>query len=257
MFLKDLKEKPQKILFLELAALIMMAEGSQSTTSERIQELEPQSKRYALIPKLETESKKYACFQRLESDDRKYVFLQNIDENEINALDIYAKELEIKNIDGLFSCKSGNNDFEIINVLKEEIASVLNKYSQLDEIKEEIILNNFSNRKEDLNINTKAVEDFILTMTSVKKYILERTANKLISIRQKAIGHLDSKEKRIILFELIEAAYSSGNLENLEKLLLLQICKSLDIESEYIDEFLEVSERLFLAKKDLTILINE
>lgn len=257
MFLKDLKEKPQRILFLELAALIMMAEGSQSTTSERIQELEPQSKRYALIPKLETESKKYACFQRLESDGRKYVFLQNLDENEINALDIYAKELEIRSIDGLFSWRSSNNRFELMSVLEEQTSLVLNKYDTLDKFKEGFKLNTVSSDLDALNMNTEVAESFVLTISSVKNYILKHTVKELFSIRKESISHLKSKEKKIILFELIGVCYSSGYFDDAEKDLLIYMCELLSIENEYIEEFLEVSERLFAINKDLTILINE
>ena len=232
MFLKDLDEQSQKILFLELAALIMMAESSQSATSKKIQRLEPQSKRYAIIPKLDSESKKYKCFQTLESEGKRYVFLKNIDENKINTLDSYAKELEIKYIDDLFPFHNRNNLFKLMSFLEEEIASVLKEYDQLD-------------------------EGFSLTITSVKNYILERTANKLISIRKKSIGHLNSKEKKIILFELIRTSYSNRYFGDNEKSLLLYISKILDIENEYIEEFLEVSEKLFAINKELAILINE
>ena len=232
MFLKDLKEKPQRILFLELAALIMMAEGSQSMTSEKIQRLEPQSKRYAIIPKLDSESKKYKCFQTLESEGKRYVFLQNIDENKMNTLDTYAKELEIKYVDDLFPLYSRNNVFELMNVLEKEIAALLIKYDQLG-------------------------EDFRSTITNVKNYILERTADELISIRKKSISHLNSKEKKIVLFGLVRAGYSSRYFEDRGKSLLLHICKSLDIEIDYIDEFIDISERLFSINMELETLINE
>ncbi|AOY44336.1 hypothetical protein AOT82_1957 [Psychrobacter sp. AntiMn-1] len=232
MFLKDLKEKPQRILFLELAALIMMAEGSQSMTSEKIQRLEPQSKRYAIIPKLDSESKKYKCFQTLESEGKRYVFLQNIDENKMNTLDTYAKELEIKYVDDLFPLYSRNNVFELMNVLEKEIAAFLINYDQLG-------------------------EDFRSTITNVKNYILERTADELISIRKKSISHLNSKEKKIVLLGLVRAGYSSRYFEDRGKSLLLHICKSLDIEIDYIDEFIEISERLFSINIELETLINE
>lgn len=259
MFLKDLDKESQKILFLELAALIMMAEGNKLTTSEKIKKLEPRTKRYAVIPKLDSEIKKYKCFHTLDSESKKYLFLQNIDENEINALETYAKELEIKCIDfqsflysrkNMIEIMSSQKEFELMNILEKETTSVLDKYDQLDELKKEIILSNFLNSEE-------AAEDFILTMPIVENYILKRTAGELISIRQKNIGHLNSKEKKILLFELVRAGHSSGYFEDREKSLLLHICKLLDIESDYIDEFVEVSERLSEINKDLTILINE
>ena len=259
MFLKDLDKESQKILFLELAALIMMAEGNKLTTSEKIKKLEPRTKRYAVIPKLDSEIKKYKCFHTLDSESKKYLFLQNIDENEINALETYAKELEIKCIDfqsflysrkNMIEIMSSQKEFELMNVLEKETISVLDKYDQLDELKKEIILSNFLNSEE-------AAEDFILTMLIVENYILKRTAGELISIRQKNIGHLNSKEKKILLFELVGAGHSSGYFEDREKSLLLHICKLLDIESDYIDEFVEVSERLFKINAEIENLIDE
>lgn len=137
-----------------------------------------------------------------------------------------------------------------MNFFEEEVNSVLDKYEQLDELKKEMISNNFLNSEE-------AVEDLVLTMSIVKIYILKRTAGELISIRQKSTGYLNSKEKKIILFELIGAGYSSGVFEDSEKSLLLYICNLLEIENDYIDEFVEVSESLFTINKNLATLINE
>lgn len=263
MFLKNLKEKPQKILFLELATLIMMAEGNQSTTSERIKELE--------------------------SDIKSYLFLQNIDENEINVLNAYAEELEIESIDGLFSLnptsaaasaiaimkfqphileqfKKSHHDieatirsgrFELMTVLEEKTALALNEYSQLEDFKKEVMSNIFSSGEDVLNINPAMIERFMLNTPIIKQDILKRTVKELIAIRQETIDNFESKEKKIILFELIGAGYSSGFFGDDEKALLIYICELLSIENEYIEEFLQVSERLFAINKDLTILINE
>lgn len=269
MFLKNLKEKPQKTLFLELATLIMMAEGSQSTTSEKIQELESKSK--------------------------SYIFFQNIDENEINVLNAYAEELEVENIDGLFLLNStstststsaaaaaisimqyqkhvfehlriSQNDieanikggrFELMTVLEEKTALALNEYSQLEDFKKEVMSNIFSSGEDVLNINPAMIERFMLNIPIIRQDILKRTVKELIAIKQETIDDFESKEKKIILFELIGAGYSSGCFGDDEKALLIYICELLSIENEYIEEFLEVSERLFAINKDLVILINE
>lgn len=263
MFLKNLKEKPKKTLFLELATLIMMAEGSQSTTSEKIQELESKSK--------------------------SYIFFQNIDENEINVLNAYAEELEVENIDGLFLLNStstsaaaisimqyqkhvfehlriSQNDieanikgsrFELMTVLEEKTALALNEYSQLEDFKKEVMSNIFSSGEDVLNINPAMIERFMLNNPIIRQDILKRTVKELIAIKQETIDDFESKEKKIILFELIGAGYSSGCFGDDEKALLIYICELLSIENEYIEEFLEVSERLFAINKDLAILINE
>lgn len=263
MFLKNLKEKPQKTLFLELATLIMMAEGSQSTTSEKIQKLESRSK--------------------------SYIFFQNIDENEINVLNAYAEELEVENIDGLFLLNStstsasastimqyqknvfenlriSQNDieayikggrFELMTVLEEKTALALNEYSQLEDFKKEVMSNIFSSGEDVLNINPAMVEKFMLSNSIIRRDILKRTVKELIAIRQETIDNFESKEKKIILFELIGAGYSSGHFGDDEKSLLIYICELLKIENEYVEEFLEVSEKLFTINKELAILINE
>lgn len=263
MFLKNLKEKPQKTLFLELATLIMMAEGSQSTTSEKIQKLESRSK--------------------------SYIFFQNIDENEINVLNAYAEELEVENIDGLFLLNStstsasasaimqyqknvfenlriSQNDieayikggrFELMTVLEEKTALALNEYSQLEDFKKEVMSNIFSSGEDVLNINPAMVEKFMLSTSIIRRDILKRTVKELIAIRQETIDNFESKEKKIILFELIGAGYSSGHFGDDEKSLLIYICELLKIENEYVEEFLEVSEKLFTINKELAILINE
>lgn len=264
MFLKNLKKKPQKTLFLELATLIMMAEGSQSTTSEKI--------------------------QKLESKSKSYIFFQNIDENEINVLNAYAEELEVENIDGLFSLNStadaeavaiamrhfrqnifeqsekdrrdieaaiNSNGFKLMTVLEEQTASTLSEYSRLDDFKKEVMSNIFSSGEDVLNINPAMIERFMLDTPIMKQDILKRTVKELVAVKQETIERFESKEKKIILFELIGAGYSSGHFGDDEKSLLIYICELLSIENEYIEEFLEVSERLFAINKDLAILINE
>lgn len=266
MFLKNLKKKPQKILFLELATLIMMAEGSQSTVSEKT--------------------------QKLESKSKSYIFFQNIDENEINVLNAYAEELEVENIDGLFLLNStstsasaasaiaimkyqknvfehlriSQNDieatikggrFELMTVLEEKTALALNEYSQLEDFKKEVMSNIFSSGEDVLNINPTMIERFMLNNPIIRQDTLKRTVKELIAIKQETIDDFESKEKKIILFELIGAGYSSGRFGDDEKALLIYICELLSIENEYIEEFLEVSERLFAINKDLAILINE
>lgn len=267
MFLKELKEVTQKNLFLELAALIMMADGNEATTCQKV--------------------------KGVKFDKNNYTFFQNIDENKINVLNVYSEELGITDFDGLF-LKSyiesmnisstlalqasrlmtdaminlghvdidvesiiRNNNFQLVNVLKDKIASTLHEYSQLEHFKKEIMLEIFTSGEEVLNINPAMIERFILKKSIIKQEILRRTAKELIAIRQENLEHFDIKEKKIILFELIGAGYSRGYFGDDEKSLLLCIGESLDIENEYIEEFLEVSQKLFTINKELTILINE
>lgn len=264
MFLKELQEESQKTLFLELTALIMMAEGDKQTTSKQI--------------------------KKVKIDNKSSAFFQSIDENEIHVLNAYAEELGILRIDRLFlesdtadsaiavasainsrlPMLKGTNlhnlaietaikkrQFQLISVLKEQTDLAFSEYSQLENFKKEVMLNLISSGVDVLNINPKLIEEAMLTTSALKQDILRRTAKELISIKKDILGKLEGKEKKIILFELIGAGYSSGHFGDEEKSLLLYICELLHIESEYIEEFLEISERLFAINKDLTILINE
>lgn len=256
MFLKDLKEESQKILFLELTALIMMAEGDKETTSKQI--------------------------KKVKLDNKSHAFFQNIDENEFKVLLEYAVELGESNLDGLFSLRgydsnnsmgsapaaallfaisaaknAVNNKYELRSILEEQANSAFSEYSKLEDFKKEVMMSLISSGVDVLNINPKMVEEAMLTTSTLKQDILRRTAKELISIKKDSLGKFESKEKKIVLFELIGAGYSSGYFGDEERSLLLYICELLHIESEYIEEFLEVSERLFAINKDLAILINE
>ena len=252
MFLKELQEESQKTLFLELTALIMMAEGDKETTSKQI--------------------------KKVKLDNKSYAFFQNIDENEVKVLSEYAVELGEVDLDDLFSkghtssngnFKSAstaalahlniavNTRYKLRSTLEDQANLVFDEYSQLEDFKKEVMLSLISSGIDVLNINPKMIEGAMLTTSILKQDILKRTAKELISIRKDALGNFNNKEKKIMLFELIGAGYSSGHFGDDEKALLIYICELLNIENEYIEEFLELSERLFAINKDLIILINE
>lgn len=258
MFLKDLKEDSQKNLFLELTTLIMMSEGDKETTSKQI--------------------------KKVKLDNKSHTFFQNIDENEFKVLLEYAVELGEHNLDDLFSLKNDNpntssempsirslimgidlnttvqilnNKYELRSILEQQANSALSEYSKLEDFKKEVMLSLISSGVDVLNINPKMIEEAMLTTSILKQDILKRTAKELIFSKKDMLGKFESKEKKIMLFELIGAGYSSGEFGDEERSLLLYICELLNIESEYIEEFLEVSERLFTINKDLAILINE
>ena len=248
MFLKDLKEQPQKILFLELATLIMMAEDTK-----------------AHVPK------------NIDSDDISYYFFQNIDKNAKEFLIGYCRELGEKDFILTYLLRNRTNhpdspviesaavrtsgyeikEYELTYILQKKADLVLKEYGKLEEFKKDVMGRIISSGEDIFNINPKMIQKFMLAAPIVKQDILKRTAHELISINKEKLGHFHSKEKKIMLFELIGAGYSSGHFGYDKKSLLLHMCELLHIENEYIEEFLEVSERLFAINKDLAILINE
>lgn len=251
MFLKELQEESQKTLFLELTTLIMMAEGDKETTSKQI--------------------------KKVKLDNKSFAFFQNIDENEVKVLLEYAVELGEVDLDDLFSKDHASNaglfghatlsgmmsnieqntKYKLRSILEEQANLAFDEYSQLEDFKKEAMLTLISSGVDVLKINPKMIEEAMLTTSILKQKILRHTAKELISIKKDTLGKFESKEKKIILFELIGAGYSSGHFGDDERSLLLYICELLHIESEYVEEFLEVSERLFKINKDLLVLINE
>ena len=251
MFLKDLKEQSQKILFLELATLLMMAEGN--------------------------ENDKIQILQNIDSDDMSYPFFQNIDKNEEEFLIKTCKDLEEKDfivnlplrkktnhpdspvIETSVVRASGNEikKYELTDILQKKADLVLKEYGKSEGFKKKIMGRIISSGEDIFNITPKVIQKFMLSAPIVKQDILKRTAHELITTNREKLGHFYGKEKKIMLFELIGAGYSSGHFGDDEKSLLLHMCEFLHIENEYIEEFLEVSERLFSINKDLAILINE
>lgn len=243
MFLKDLKEDSQKMLFLDLAILIMMAEGNKETTSQHIKDIDFGAKGY--------------------------IFWQNIEEKEVNILIEYVEEIGAKEDhtsgfynnygqqDILNQLSTSFGSFCLKNALENQTNLVLEEYSKLEEFKKEVIQEIFLSGEDILNINSEMIQKFMLINPRVKQDILIRTADSVFKYRKDNLGNFNNKEKKIILFELIGAGYSSGYFGNDEKILFLNICELLEIESEYIEEFLDVSKQLFIINKELVDLINE
>lgn len=251
MFLKELKEIPQKVLFLELTTLIMMVEGDKATTSRHI------------------EKQKF--------DNNSYLFWQNIEEKEFTVLTEYAFEMElidssssqsiIQNIidqpitiaDFYLSSfvNIADGRYKLEQILQQQIELVLEEFSYLENFRKEMMEKIISDGEDFFKLSPEKIQQFMLLADVVKQEILKRTAKELIFLRKEYVDKLDSKKKKIILFELIGAGFSSGNFEEQEKKLLENICHFLDIDTEYMEEFLEVASRLLNVNKELVELINE
>lgn len=242
MFLKDLKEDSQKILFLEFNMLIMMAEGDEDTTCKDIKETSINYK--------------------------SNVFWQNINEQEGSLLLKQVEEIAEKDKTSIFYSNYGSKDILnqltisfgshcLINSIENQMELTLSEYSKLEEFKTEVMREIFLSREDILNIDAEMIKRFMLKNSRVKQEILIRTADSVLEYRKDNLDNFDSKEKKIILFELIRSAYNSGGFNDYEKTIFLHICKILEIENEYIEEFIDVSTRLFKIKEELVDLIEE
>lgn len=241
MFLKELRNDEQKMLFIFLATLIMMAEGDKQTTASLIRDRE--------------------C------EDYTEVFLESFSVEELLILGQYYLELGV--VDDDYDDKSTEDKIDLIAndvindgyggaILSESIEMAVDKYSEQEDIKKTIATNLIANGVDILKITPDVIKMEILKFPEIKAEVLESSVqNGIKEFFEKTGMVLSGKEKKIILFELIGAGFSSGRLEDAEKNLLIKICECLEIEAEYVDEFLEVAGQLFMLNKEIVDLINE
>lgn len=142
-------------------------------------------------------------------------------------------------------------------VLKTVIDEVLAQYGNNPGVKQEVIQYLLTNGEDILNLNPQKIQGCMASLPKIKQEILQRSVQAVLEPKQTMGITLSEREKKIILCELIGAAYSSGAFEAEEKQLLESICQTLDIDSEYIEEFDDVVAKLFKANQELAELINE
>lgn len=238
MFLTQLEEDEQKKLFLQLATIVMMAEGNASSTSSLID-------------------------VTIGKPNHTSVFWQSLNEKEALALGGYASECRFIQIE--FNRLNTESDLrqlildEIIDsnlqsILADEVKAVLTANSKDQSIKQQVI-NHIAQSDIDLiNLDADSMKSLFLTLPQIKSEVLENTACTVID---ESKATLNDKIKKIILFELIGAGFSDGYFDESEKHLFNKICQWLDIEKEYVEEFLELASSFFTLNNDITDLINE
>lgn len=252
MFLMYLEKDEQKKLFMQLATVVMMAEGDASTTSKLICD---------------------DIFDDYDYDDEEETnlplfFWQSLNENELFALGNYA--LECRYIDA--SSDDREDDYfgkeEILKnlistrwdsmglqeIFSNQITSTIEKNKENQDFKKQVVDNFMANNGDLVNLNGDIMKSEFLKLPQLKAEVLENTAKKII---ESSKVKLDEKLKKIILFELIGAGFSDGYFDDSEKNLFHKICQWLDIEEEYVDEFLELATSFFTLTNDITDLINE
>lgn len=242
MFLKDLKQPSLKALFLELSALIMMAEGNKENTSYKI--------------------------KSLNIDEKVRSFWKNIGDIE---LDLLLKKSRDINLD---SCTAFNNSndmynniieklfskygyFYLVNILINQTESVLEECNNLEHFKREIIQEISLKEGNSCIISHKKIKNLMLENKNVRQDIIIRTIDGIFANREINYNLLNSKQKKSFLYELIQSGYINGQLSDNKKILLLRVCDLINIDSDYIEEFIDITESLFVTNTNLTNLINE
>lgn len=275
-----LEEDEQKKLFLQLATLVMMSEGDALTTSTLIHEK-------LIDVHVDNDEDDLDDEDDLEDEDAKketdksLIFWQSLNELELSALASYAiecryinKSSQVLNSDpsvkedifkqligeisfsegGFMSIFGRRKSMDLIEVLSKEIDIVIDKNKDDPNLKKQALDNFMANDGDLVNLNGDAMKGELLKLPKIKAEVLENTAKTTI---ESSKAELDDKVKKIILFELIGAGFSDGYFDDSEKQLFQKICQYLDIDEEYVDEFLELATSFFTLTNDITDLINE
>lgn len=257
MFLNQLSIPLQKALFLELAMLVMMA-SHDDDASEQMAEYNSDAVLSKFLASISTKEA-----EMLEEYQKELFTGCNYNDNfiELSFADYikgFDDDLDVQTwISGDVVYSSGEN-FPIFKVaLRTVIDMVLAQYGNNPEVKQEVIQYLLANGEDILNLNPQKIQSCMASLPKIKQEILQHTVRAAFKPKQEMGLTLSEREKKIILCELIGAAYSSGAFEAEEKQLLESICQTLDIDSEYIEEFDDVMFKLFKVNQELAELINE
>lgn len=148
-------------------------------------------------------------------------------------------------------------DFYLINILINQTKSVLEECHNLEHFRQEAIQEISLKDGSSSIISRKKIENLMLKNKNVRQDILIRTIDGIFANREINSNILDSKEKKVFLYELIQSGYINGQFDDNKKILLLRVCNLINIDSEYLEELLEITGSLFVINKNLTNLINE
>lgn len=274
MFLNQLVEDSKKELFLSLATLVMMA----SDSSNRNVEEDAKDDTLKVFSKIKTSlSSQDVLLKRL---------FDNIQATEAQMLKEYMQELNHKYwvSDGCaIGCTTKNLENNVSNLTGDSVnihtaaiglpsALMLGTLGLLQgkKVREEglfaegdkvYLLNllkvystqvmtetfTFEEKESDKNLP-------YLLRSGMRLYVLKNVASVIIKGNTEAFS---TKERKIILTELIGAGFSSGHFEEEEKELVQFIGSELGLDEEYFDEITEAMEKVFIANRELTELVYE
>ena len=286
MFLNQLPTRLHKALFLELAMLVMMA-SHDDDASEQISEFTSDevlkkflasinSKEAEMLQEYQNElfksSKNDADFNsdfielslnqqyRAFDSSLNASFYYDPKPDELHAGDDSEKKDAIDNptFGFLKIFDAPEKKFPIFWwVLDNAVDDILGKYANDTDIKQEVMQYLISKGEDILALTPTKIRASMASLPQIKQEVLQKAVQTAFT-RKVAIGlTLSEREQKIILCELIGAAYSSGAFEIEEKQLINTICQVCSFDSEYIEEFDTIMSTLFKVNKELAELINE
>lgn len=143
------------------------------------------------------------------------------------------------------------------HVLNYSIQSILKKYGDNIEIKQRVIQELIFSGIDLMDINLDKIHAVMIGFDDIKVEILNYAVEILSSTKKIHLDEMTKKDKKLVLFELISFCVSNGKISNNQMDLLKKMCSCLRVDSAYLDEFMEVVQRLCAANKEAKELINE
>ena len=277
MFLHEFEHKVAKAIFLEYGCLLAMADKSLVHTAEEINEnpddfVQPYSdcisdyelnklKEYAKELDLilckgneyfysnDYTNHSYFLKNILEKDSEKYDF------NDQCISSVYCGSYyEFEGIEAYLAC----GYFPALGrILKLALQEVINKYGDNIEIKQRVIQELIFSGIDLMDINPEKIQNVMIRLEDIKSEILTNAIVFSTATKKSYIEEMTTKDKKLILFELIRFCISSGKISNSQMSLLQKICICIHVDLAYIEEFTEVINRLNSANKEAKELINE
>ena len=243
-----------KALFWQLAILIVVANGESVSSSSANDD-----SRYERLPIL-------SHFFQLDSyHNSELSFLkQSISDMELLQLEEYEQEIfgYDGNHQGTFANLIARLKLlccpKLLDALRSARARVINNSASDSNIKKEVMNKLAEDYYFDITeLTPEKMAAAMCALPQVKQQILHDAASQVISQYYGYYGKISSRACKVIAFELLGAAYSSGKIEDEEKALLQYIFNQLNIDPEYLPEFEAVMGKIFVAYKEAIELIAE
>lgn len=276
MFLHEFEHKAAKAIFLEYGCLLAMADKGFIPTAEEISDsLDSFVQPYAdCITDYELKKlKEYAkeldfalCMKNEYFSSSDYTnhayFLQNILEKDSEKYDFHDECVSHVygghyGFDGLEECLESGYFPALGRILKLAVQEVLKKYGDDKETKQRVIHELISSGVDLMDINPEKIQNVMITFEDIKNEILKNAILFFTATKNSYLDEMTVKDKKLILFELLNFTLGKGQVSAQEMQLIHYCCICLKIDLAYIEEFVEIIQRLITADKEAKELINE
>lgn len=247
MFVEDL-EAPKKDLLFDLIILLLMSQQQSDIAVNDIDAADGNA--VLLLP-----------------------FVNTLHEVDLKLLNNVAKQLGIHRFIGqhqihinkkIFSYSDNAalaNDqfFNLGNALIQNAKAIIDEYSSNAYLHAEVMDHIVRSGIDFFNITPEIIRVFTVNLPNIRKKILQQATRSLIEIQTSKNIALTSREKKIVIYNLIYFLIKRGQLLNNDDVrsLLNTISIAIGLDVEYIEEFEELLVLYIQIDNDLLTLINE